>query len=78
MNLKIAAAKTIIAANLEMAPERSPSGQGREHAKWLLTGIESGYIESEKANRWLGYAQCILVYENALTLHECKQINKDS
>lgn len=51
------------------------SGDTAEHARWMLEGISKGYIQHEKAHRWLGYAQAILVMEDSGTLSEMKIIN---
>jgi len=48
------------------------------HAFWLLMGISAGYVENEKAHRWLGWAQCTIVITGMATLSDMKQINKDA
>lgn len=55
---------------------RDSEGQGIEHALWMLVGITLGYIQDEKAHRWLGYAQSILVESGRMSLEELKNINR--
>lgn len=57
---------------------RSPVGVGSGHAIWMLDGIQKGYIQREKAHRWLGYAQALLVSGGILTLDEVKTINREA
>lgn len=57
---------------------RSEEGTGTSHALWMLKGIEDGYIQHDKAHRWLGYAQGLLVSEAYLTLEACKNANKEA
>lgn len=78
MNIKLAAEKSLERTPPKLKPMRAPNGEGLNHAKWLLTGILMGYIEGEKAHRWLGYAQAIMVNECVITLDDAKQINKES
>ena len=55
---------------------RDQQGRTVGHAMWMLTGIIEGYIQHEKAHRWLGYAQGILVNEGCETLGSVKHANK--
>ena len=73
MNIQLAADLTL--NRLDCESERKPSGKGITHARWMLEGIEAGYIQGEKAHRWLGYAQAIVVECNAATLDEMKAAN---
>lgn len=57
---------------------RNEEGRGVNHAYWMLTEIVLGNVTEEKAHRWLGYAQALLVAEDELTLEECKAINKEA
>jgi hypothetical protein len=52
--------------------------EGRKpgHALWMLGEIESGRIEGNKAQRWLGYAQGLLVALDLVDLHEMKEANR--
>lgn len=78
MDVKIAAKKTIVAVLGEETPKvyRDNLGKTPDHALWMLQGIVSGYIQHEKAHRWLGYAQGILVVHGNITLADAKSINK--
>ncbi len=55
---------------------RGGSGTTPEHASWMLEGIVSGYVQHEKAHRWLGYAQAIIVTNQLATLDNMKRSNK--
>ena len=57
---------------------RDPYGLTLEHAAWMLHGIIGGYIQNEKAHRWLGYAQAMLVLIKIVTLAEIKYLNKEA
>lgn len=56
---------------------RDPHGRGFSHAKWMLEEIMKDEMSVGKANRWLGYAQGLLVCSGALTLETMKEINKN-
>ena len=43
-----------------------------EHARWMCERIP-GHEDIEKRNRWLGFVQCILVYERIFKLNELKE-----
>ena len=55
---------------------RSSTGDDTAHARWMLQGISEGYIQHDKAHRWLGYAQAILVLEDCGTRGEMKATNQ--
>lgn len=63
---------------LDCPSKRWPSGKTIEHARWMLEGIEAGYIQHEKAHRWLGYAQALIVTNDVATLDEMKRVNHDT
>lgn len=58
--------------------KRSKDGRGIAHARWMLGEIETGDVEGEKAHRWLGYAQAIIVQHYEATLEDVKRINEGS
>lgn len=60
------------------AARRSEEGNTTEHAIWMLNGIIAGYIQHDKAQRWLGYAQGVLVADGMITLDGCKTANKEA
>ena len=72
------AAAVEILANLpeEITVERDLDGRSSHHAAWMLQGIAFGYIQHDKAQRWLGYAQGILVANGVVTLTAMKRVNK--
>ena len=77
MNLERAAELTLEAVFKQpCSARRSETGEGANHACWMLEGIREGYIQHEKAHRWLGYAQGLLVSHGMLTLDEAKSINQ--
>ena len=57
---------------------QSDDGAGEDHAAYMLDGILKGYIQHEKAHRWLGYAQALLVSNGVATLDEMKAVNKEA
>ena len=59
-------------------PCRDSEGRNIQHAVWMLDGIILGYIQAEKAQRWLGYVQGLLIALNKLTLDDAKSINRNS
>ncbi len=75
MNIQKAAERTIAHVS-DFCVERDPEGRTTEHACWMLNGIIEGYIQNEKAHRWLAYAQAIIVLKNEATLNEMKAANK--
>lgn len=60
-----------------LEPARSSEGNDGNHAAWMLHEIIDGNVEGEKAHRWLGYAQALLVVADELSLEECKMLNKN-
>ncbi len=74
MNVQEAAELTL--AKVKGSMERDPEGKTLAHARWMLGGIIAGYIQHEKAHRWLAYAQAIIVLNGDATLNEIKAANK--
>ncbi len=62
----------------DITSKRDPRGIKLTHAKWMLEGIAWGYVQGEKAHRWLGYAQAIVVVNGWTTLHYVKEINHNA
>lgn len=54
---------------------RSTDGRGTPHALWMLEGIAQGYVQGEKAHRWVGYVQGMMVTLALATLEEMKAVN---
>jgi hypothetical protein len=82
-NCKEAARLTIKACggiNVLPRAQRDPEGRTLEHAVWMLLEIYWGKIESNsnKAHRWLGYAQALLVSHQWATLEQMKQANLEA
>lgn len=57
---------------------RDPLGKSVSHALWMLKRISKGFIVDERAHRWLGYAQGLLVVHGELTLDEVRNINLEA
>jgi len=76
MNVVNAAANTLTFIGADVVARRAEGGHRIEHAKWMLQGISRGYIQHEKAHRWLGYAQGLLVMMSVASLHDMKEANK--
>ena len=74
MNIQLAATLTL--DGQEGRVQRDSSGNSIEHARWMLSGIIEGYIQHEKAHRWLGYAQALIVMLGESSLDEMKRINQ--
>ena len=72
------AAKATIELIVNFKAIQDPDGNTVEHALWMLLGISTGYIQYEKAHRWLGYAQALIVANEIATLHDMRAINQDS
>ena len=49
-----------------------------EHLIWMLDGIILGYIQYEKAHRWLGYVQGVMCFNWSLPHAVFAEINKKS
>jgi len=79
MNTQRAAERTIEKIDIsEYWTSRAADGKTIGHALWMLEGIVQGYIQHEKAHRWLGYAQGILVSNGATNLEAMKLANRTS
>lgn len=50
----------------------------RGHIAYMIIKILSGGVEGEKAHRWLGYIQGVLVARGFASLDEMKEVNKSS
>lgn len=61
------------------APERDPEARSAAHALWMLGEVMANDRDwkDDKLNRWLGYAQGLLVLRGALNLEDVKRCNKD-
>ena len=73
-----AAEKTIAALKGQYTSQRDQECKTKDHALWMLDGISMGYVQHEKAHRWLGYAQGLLVAHGEINLEEAKLINKEA
>ena len=47
-----------------------------EHLEEMLMAIETGMIDGEKAHRWLGWIQGVVVCRGGATLEEMKKVNE--
>jgi len=55
-------------------PERNRTD--KKHLLWMLDGIIDGYIQHEKAYRWLGYVQGVVCAFGISSVDDLKQVNK--
>ena len=80
MNVKVASERMLqkLATTSVGNAKRDAKGKSSEHASWMLYGIAWGYVEEEKAHRWLGYAQGILVSNTIFSLEAVKKINHEA
>lgn len=58
--------------------QKDPEGKSLDHILFMLYEIATEEVQHEKAHRWLGYAQGLLVCYEKLTLEQCKQINLEA
>lgn len=80
MNIKTAAKETLeYVPNALLLPARH-SEYGRDHITHMLNQIQEWDLTEqrlvEKANRWIGWAQCAIVIGAGASLEEMKAINK--
>ncbi|NOX49193.1 MAG: hypothetical protein GXP16_01485 [Gammaproteobacteria bacterium] len=81
--LHVVAEETLIVVRgyLNVTPKRSDDGKGIRHACWMLEGIASKYVQNDKAHRWLGYAQAIIILSGELPsiyLDTVEKINEET
>lgn len=59
-------------------PVSQESGVGLPHARWMLETVvqEQNEWKKDKLNRWLGYAQGVLVQLRVLSLEQVKECNR--
>lgn len=58
--------------------EQDPEGKSIAHAVYMLLQIYWKKIDGNKAHRWLGWAQCLLVMHGLTTLEQMKQANMEA
>ncbi len=79
MNTKIAAEKILQKLSAtSVGKARRSEGKSSEHAAWMLYGVALDYVQDEKAHRWLGYAQGLLVSNGIFSLEAMKKINHEA
>lgn len=54
--------------------EQSPAGNTQGHLIYMLRRITT-WDNTQKAHRWIGYAQGLAVMLGLITLEQCKEIN---
>jgi hypothetical protein len=74
MDVKIAAAACRDSVEKSSAPDTNGEF-GKDHLYAMIDKIESGEVAGEKAHRWLGYLQGVLVATGGTTLEEMKLVN---
>ncbi len=48
------------------------------HLNWMLNEIIAGYVQHDKAHRWLGFIQGAMTAQGVTTVEQLKQVNKNS
>lgn len=61
----------------EEVGEQSPSDDNQPHLIFMLRTI-TGWDNTDKAQRWIGYAQCLAICLGLTDLETMKQINKEA
>ena len=56
--------------------EQHSDGDGSKHMVFMLQEICKGEMSIGKANRWLGWAQCLMMIYNHASLAELKDVNR--
>lgn len=76
MNYRLAASAMIRIFVLEpFDPHQHPKGRGANHLHWMLKQISETEMSEGKANRWLGWAQCLATVQGYTSLEACKSLN---
>lgn len=80
MDIKEAAINTKALMKMKDWPEQqfmadADSPDSFLHIQWMLDGIILGYIQHEKAHRWLGWAQAAICIHQEIELSELKKVN---
>lgn len=80
MNVQNAARMTMTRFKfpVEARAERSETGEGMNHCLYMLQQIRLGFVSGEKAHRWLGWAQCMIVHAGMGSLRMMKEINLEA
>ena len=65
--------KIVVAADVDFGDLNDPASL--KHLNWMLCEMCTGRVTKEKAHRWLGYIQGVLVAQCHMTLDEAKEIN---
>lgn len=71
--------KAALLTGLEIYTSKAEEGDspvGKSHLFEMTSKIISGQVTGEKAHRWLGYIQGVLVASGSVTLEQVKKINK--
>ena len=76
MDIVEVAQKTRECAGSVSYAKQDVDGATLEHAIWMLQGIIEGYVTGEKAHRWLGYAQALVVVIGGVPLDGLLEINR--
>jgi hypothetical protein len=77
MNYRLAARAMIRIFVLEpFTPLQSDTGHTTGHLHWMLRQIIETEMSEGKANRWLGWAQCLCVWMGYAKLDRLKELNR--
>jgi hypothetical protein len=64
-------------SNQRMLTKYDPEGRKVGHLGHMLISLRDKNFSEAKAQRWLGYAQCLSVFYGLYTLDELRQLNKE-
>lgn len=80
MNPHIAARRTMVNFKFPEGclPKQSQQGEGLDHCLFMLREVAERRVIGEKAHRWLGYAQAMLILAGRASLRAMKELNRDA
>ena len=77
MNIKTAAHFTRMRIDATKVPQDNDE-YGKSHLHYMVDQIVHGKVTGEKAHRWLGFLQGVIVANGGATLEQVKQINVEA
>lgn len=76
MDVKAAAQEILDLLPKDLTGDKDEHCRTKNHAKWMLISIIHSNMPPDKINRWLGYAQGLLVCHKLITMSQCASINR--
>lgn len=78
MNPSLAARQMLELLGAQNDPgKQTAGGASQEHLLWMLHTV-AGWDNTQKAHRWLGYAQGLAVMLGLCTLEQMKELNREA